>query len=648
MSGFLAYTGLVSPVRVDLALGRLAYLGGEFEDAGTDGHASLAVTRKGWETGDDFSGPVGVFETAELLVAADATLYDRAGLIRALAQARVAPHGLTPTHLIEAAYRAWGTGLAAHLTGDFAFVIWDRPRHRLVAARDPIGMRPLFTTEHSAGVAVGSSARALAELAGRGESLDVASLGGQISGLIWANGTATAFRGVDPVPGGSLLVVEGERRRIERYWHPAPEPDAKAPGLREAAVMLRELLGTAVSDRLSTDVTTVWMSGGWDSTSVFAAGQDRLAPEERGRLRPVSISYPQGDPGREDEWIADVASQWGASVQWIRSEDIPLLARLEERAALADEPPVHLYELWNSALARGTRAAGSRVALDGCGGDNLFQVSDVVLADHLARGRVLEFVRLARRRRAMGWRYVLRSGVLPLLPEPLVRALETLGRRRLPRHYMEHAPAPWIRREFIEANHLRDRALATLRSEQAASRAQTENILYLTAPAWGWAGGYMRGVLLQEGVEARSPLLDRRIAEFALARPVAERSNGRETKILLRSAMEGLLPASVLAPRARRTGSAAGFSRRRMVEDYPALLAALLAQPLRLAALGVVDEAKLRAAAAAWQHDGADRTRVGLFDVMRVEFWLRGQERPLPRAREGQRAATRLATVSAA
>lgn len=627
MSGILAATGGVSHGRLQTALARLAYLGGPDQQRVWSHEGTVvAVTRKEWERGPDFSGPVLLIERPDLVVAADASLYARAALVRDLAAAGVVPQGPTPSDLIEAAYRAWGTALAEHLVGDYAFVVWDRRRRKLTAARDPVGLRSLFYAELEGRIALSSSARALADLTGRSGDLNLACIGAQVAGFVWGNGTDTAFRGVLPMPAGHTLTWEPGRLGVERFWHPALAPDAAPRDVAEAALELRELLGTATVERMGTATTAIWMSGGWDSTAVFAAGQHALPDAERHRLRPVSISYPEGDPGREDEFIRDVSARWAADPHWLQSEHIPLLDDLYERAARTDEPPAHLYELWNRELARGARAIGARIALDGCGGDNLFQVSDVVMADQLRSGRMVSLARRARSRRGYGWKYLARAGVLPLLPESLVRGGERLIGRRLPRHYMEMAPAPWVRGDFITTHKLRRRDLDVLNSIQGAGFAQTENILYVTAPAWSWAGGYMRAALLQEGIEARSPLLDLRIVEFALARPVAERSDGRETKILLRRAMDGLLPADVLAPRPRRTGITAGFSTRRMRESYPALLEKLFSEPLRLADLGIVNPAALRAGADRWLQHGDDAVRVRLFDAMRVEFWLRGRD----------------------
>jgi len=625
MSGLFAVTGPGGRDRLDVALARLAFLGGDAERAWHDEAAFLSVTRKDWELEPGFSGEVLVLESEDLLVAADAALYGRAELVTALASRGITPDGFTPSHLIQAAYRAWGSDLAERLVGDFAFVVWDRRERKLTASRDPVGMRVLYFASHGGRVALASSARALAELIDRPDDLNLAALGAQVAGFVWGNGTDTVYRGVDPLPPGHTLTWQQGRLRIGRFWHPPMAPSRTPRDITTAAHELRALLGTAVDERMGKGTTAVWMSGGWDSTAVFAAGQHALPPDERHRLRPVSISYPEGDPGREDELIREVAERWNATPHWIESDGIPLLDGLVERAAAADEPPAHLYELWNRSLAAGTRAIGARVALDGCGGDNLFQVSDVVMADHLRRGEIRRLARRARSRRGQGWKYLARAGILPLLPEALVRGGERIVGRRLPWHYMEMPPAPWLRPEFARSHDLRRRDLDVLNSVRAESHAQAENVLYVTAPAWSWAGAYMRSRLLQEGIEARSPLLDIRIVEFALSRPVSERSDGAETKILLRRAMEGLLPSAVLAPRTRRTGVTSGFSSRRMRESYPALLKQFFAEPLRIADLGIVDPGRLREGAERWAQ-GDESLRVKLFDAMRVEFWLRARE----------------------
>lgn len=627
MSGFLAVTGGFNPTRLESALNALAALGGDESMAWSEEGTAVAVTRKSWELGDDFSGRMLVLERPDLVIACDAAIYDRAGLVRALAGAGVTPQGSTGTHLIEAAYRAWGPALVEHLNGEFAFVVWDRRKQCLLAARDPVGMRGIYYARTETGIALATSSRTLAQFVGRADELNLASLATQVAGLMWALGSNSVYRGVDPVPAGHRLVWENGRIQVDRFWHPPLAPDHPPRDFRESALELQSLIGLATTERMGAGVTTVWMSGGWDSTAVFGAGQHALAPADRVRLRPVSISYPTGDPGREDDLITSIAERWNADVAWLQSADIPLLEGLEDRAALADEPPAHLYELWNRALAQRTRSVGARIALDGCGGDNLFQGSDIALSDMLRTGRWVAFARRALSRKRAGWRYVARNSVLPLLPDVVLRVCEAIAGRRLPHHYREKPLTAWIRPDFVAKYELRERDLAVLNGAPGASQAQKENILCVVAPISGWAGTYMRGVLLQEGLEVRSPLLDLRIIDFALRQPIEGRADGIETKKLLRQSMHGLLPDAVLAPRKYRTGVTTGFSDRRMREGYPELFKRLFAEPLRLAELGIIDPVPLRAATDAWQAENDTSSGTDLFNVMKVEFWLRARDR---------------------
>jgi asparagine synthetase B (glutamine-hydrolysing) len=92
----------------------------------------------------------------------------------------------------------------------------------------------------------------------------------------------------------------------------------------------------------------------------------------------------------------------------------------------------------------------------------------------------------------------------------------------------------------------------------------------------------------EEGVEIRSPLYDKRIIDFALTRPREERSQGTETKRLLRASMRGLLPDSILQPRAKRTGETGGYFTRSMRQQLPAIVDTLFESSM-LAHAGVID-----------------------------------------------------------
>ena len=95
------------------------------------------------------------------------------------------------------------------------------------------------------------------------------------------------------------------------------------------------VLSQVIEERSAgTGPTSIWLSGGWDSTAVFGIGQ-KVMRSAKGRpdLRPVSISYPAGDPGREDELIEAVTSYWNVPVHWLDIKRIPLLDEVLDSAA---------------------------------------------------------------------------------------------------------------------------------------------------------------------------------------------------------------------------------------------------------------------------------------------------------------------------
>ena len=630
MSGILAVLGPErDPSRVDAAWDRVRHFGGSEAERLDLPEAVFGVARRAWQRTADLAGRELVLREGDLVVLSDASLYDRERLIAEL-RARGEPlRDGDPGHLLASAWRAWGPEMVEHLIGDYAFAIHDLARGTLFAARDPMGSRPLYYSVQGHTLALASSSRAVASWRGSTGELNLACLGAQVAGTVLSMGTDTVYAGVDVLRPGFSLTYAGGVAHTRRFWHPPSRPDAAASTVADAANAFGDLLKRVVADRLGQGTSTVWMSGGWDSTAVFGAGRAALREHAPGgaSLLPVSIRYPHGDPGYEDPWVEATAERWGAPIEWIESEDVPLLDGFEQRAIESDEPPAHLYERWNVALARGTRRLGGHVALDGCGGDNLFQVSDVVMADALRRGRVGAAVSMARARRPLGWRYLVRHALIPLVPRGLLRVLSRVVRRNVPLHYMEMDRARWVPERFVREYGLRERDLAVLDELPGDTHAQSENLAYVTLPALAWGGAYMRGVLLREGVEARSPLLDPRVVDFALRRPVADRVSEADTKILLRTAVKGWVPDEVLASRRFRTGVTSGYSRRRMAESYPVLLDRLFSQSLRVADLGVVDPASLRRAADDWRAGRGDHFRTELFNTMRVEFWLRGQDR---------------------
>jgi asparagine synthetase B (glutamine-hydrolysing) len=188
--------------------------------------------------------------------------------------------------------------------------------------------------------------------------------------------------------------------------------------------------------------------------------------------------------------------------------------------------------------------------------------------------------------------------------------------------HLHRQPSWWISSTLLESSGAIARDAAAVPPLPRGNRVLAETHAYLTFPFFGRVLGSLRGFALEEGVELRSPLLDDRVVRFAVRRPWSERSDGRETKILLRHAMRGLVPAAVLAPRSHRTGVTSAYFLRQLRGTARPFIEAALTDPL-LATLGIIDAKRLRSA---WSHvmrsDDDDLGARVLF-TLQAEWWTR-------------------------
>ena len=612
-------------------LDRMSARGTEHAEVFRDHDTVIAVGRYGWELDDAFSGAVLIAQDDRFVVAADATLYYRTELTQRLAASGNPPTGNAPAELILAAYHAWGDDFVDAVDGDFAAIIWDRSNRRMVCVRDFSGKRPLHYAQIGRELVVASTIGAVASHPRCPEDLNLPLLAGNATGLVFSAGPETCYRAVQILPNAHRMSwSDGRLAGPVRYWEAPVNGPRGTMKHEEAAGHLRHLLETATLERVDpTEVNTVWMSGGWDSTAVFGAAQHAIHRDGRGiTIRPVSITYPSGDPGREDEWIQAIADRWKVPVHWIDIADIPFLDREPERAARRDEPYAHLYDKWNTALARGTRACGSRIALDGNGGDQLFQNSDVFLADLFRSGRWFSLAREWPARPRGGVRSFFRTVVQPNLSPAMHSMAARLRGGRPLKHYLQRPLAEWIEPQFAAQHKLLERDAEFLLRPIPGTHVGREIDWFFTCLYMSRAFSLLGSFALENGVELRSPLSDRRVIEFALSRPWWERSSGRETKLLLRRAMRGLLPDDVLAARSRRTGITGGHSHRWMRDVFPQLLEQTLNKPLVLAEMGIVNPDRLRTAARTYAARGGTAfTRVNMLYTLQTELWLRGRMR---------------------
>lgn len=591
--------------------------------ASEDGRVALAVGREEWECPAWLAGDAVVATRGSVTVIADASLYARGELASAMAGAGdPVDRNDSAAALIAAVYRARGESALLHLNGDYAFVLWDAERRRLFLGRDFVGTRALYYGVFGGRFVASTTFTGVLALAGDNPpALDHLGLAEAASGLCDGAGR-TCYSGVRAVMPGRLICVDpGLQARETARWE-APTFEARTTSsFTDAAHELREALALAVADRMAPDVTSVWMSGGYDSTSIFATARTALSAGASGRVESISVSYPEGDQGREDEIIARVLSHHGAQGRWIDSAELPLLGNVDVDAGRRDAPFAAMYDGFFRRASRGSREAGARVALSGHGGDVLFDSSLVYFADLLSglHLRTLLTELKASREANWSWTELAQETLAPLVPEHLAkRASELFGRSKERRH----RPAPWVRSEI--AGQIADTGWLPLDRRAGESRSSAVARWSLAFPFFTKSQEAAASASRGTGVEYRMPLLDPRVLALAATRPRWEKRSGYRSKSLLRAAMKGMLPEEVLWARLYKTGLTRDYLHRSVQQEFPRHAAALQRESV-LADLGLIDPSGLSRAVTESATDKHGWMAGALYFTFQAEYWVRSR-----------------------
>ena len=440
------------------------------------------------------------------------------------------------TEVILAGYAAWGPDVVTRLDGMFAFAIYDRLARTIFLARDRFGEKPLLYRDADGQVIFASELSALVSIGGSSREIDEEALGGYLC-LNYVPGTRTMLRGVHRVGAGEWRLY-GANGLIEqrRYWSAAT---AALPGgsVNEDRLLddLQERLDHAVRLTLRSDVPVgLFLSGGVDS-SIVAESAAR-----HGRLHTAFCV----------DFATQGFSEWPAAERVARKLDLDIVRVPLDAGALDEflELTGHLDDPLadSSAIAVWSvgRAARERVkvVLSGDGGDELFGGYLTYRASHwhrrmrpwLPRAAWSAVARLGARLDVddhvkVGAAYKLQR-FLRALPLDTREAHFTWNGTWTPAEAEALAATPGLRSSAREA-------LATLAAAHGLPRFPSTHQLQVADLSEYLANDILAKVdraTMAHGVESRAPLLNPRVAEFALALPERLRVSGGATKIALR------------------------------------------------------------------------------------------------------------------
>jgi asparagine synthase (glutamine-hydrolysing) len=269
-----------------------------------------------------------------------------------------------PLHL----YRRHGLDFTLHLRGMYAVALHDPGGGRLVLARDPFGIKPLYYAETLHGFAFASEPGALIEAGIVAPALNRRARN-ELVQMQFTTGRETIFAGISRVlPGETVVVRQG--RIVERRRRAAlPEHGPFALDEEEALARLDAAFADSVRIHQRSDVPFgMFLSGGIDSTAVLTM-MARLAARP---VRAFTIGFAESDVSDERPAARAAAEALGAEHVEILFSEADFWRLLPQIVSAVDDPAADYAMLPTYALARAAREAGLKVILSGEGGDELF------------------------------------------------------------------------------------------------------------------------------------------------------------------------------------------------------------------------------------------------------------------------------------
>ena len=441
------------------------------------------------------------------------------------------------TEVVLRGYAQWGSDVLSRFNGMWAFAVWDRRSRSLFLSRDRLGIKPLVYAETPQGFVFASEIKALLVSGLVGRDLDLTALPHYLSSFVVPE-PYSFFRSVRRLPAGCFVVVNARGVRESRYWDCGFEEEDDR-GCDHYQLGVRELLEDSVRRQLVSDVPLgVFLSSGLDSGLVVAVAS-RVLKEP---LRTFTLGF-EGSSADERPGARRMAMALGAR----HTEDLltaqEAAARLPDLLAAHDEPSQSLIQgYFVSRLAK----REVTVALSGLGGDELFS--------SYPTHRVVDF--LARLDRLPA---VLRGAVLRLgrvvgdgRGQRLAALAEMRPDDRVARWLLHQTDAP-IRQALISAD-VRDAVdleapVRHLEEHYARTRAHhpLNRLLYV------YLKTYLPDELLRaldsmsmaHSLEARVPLLDHRLVEYAMRMPARYKMSLNGGKVLLRRVATDIWPPGV-------------------------------------------------------------------------------------------------------
>lgn len=477
-------------------------------------------------------------------------IYNYAELRRELEAAGHRFYTQSDTETIVHLYEEYGVEGVKKLRGMFAYALWDERQHRLILARDRIGIKPLFYSMTPERLLFASELKAFFCIPSFKRVLNPAAIQHYLT-YLYIPGPETIFQGVYELPPAHYLLYEHGALSIHQYWTLQYRGEPEVPVSEWQEQFLTQFRESVRSHLVSEVPLGAFLSGGIDSSAIVGV----MAQESGKPVETFSIGY-EGRGAFQDErrYARLVAERYATHHhEFVVSPDIEDL--LPKLVACFDQPFADSSAIPNYYISELTRQYVT-VALSGLGGDEIGGGYERYLGmlwaeyyrqlPHPLRQHLIEswITRLPDVGSGQPWMSRLKRFVSSAAMEPAERYAAFV------RAFSPPERAHLLVKDFQNSNRNDDAPEHLMTQIFASSDADTLLHFLMLADLHLYLPGDLLTltdrVSMCHSLEVRVPFLDHPLVELMARIPAAYKVSGRRKKVLMKKAFAKLLPSEIL------------------------------------------------------------------------------------------------------
>ncbi|WP_420974889.1 asparagine synthase-related protein [Bacillus thuringiensis] len=535
---------------------------------------------------------VNEFNFEDVLIVGDIALHNKEEIIKKYNLDKRLDTNIENEKLLVYLYKKNGIEFVEDMVGEFAFILYDQKKQKFYAIRDQMGVRTLFWIKYNNCYIFASDIFLLTKFFNLNDiNFNYFKEFHERNGIV--DTEITPYNNVYRVPSGGYIISTKDTFNLHKYW------DLSC--ISETIVHKKEsdyweefsqLLFKSVEDRLIKGMgNSIMLSGGMDSTSIYAIGKNLEKMDNGFRVEGVSAVFDELKECDEREYIYDLINKYHAKEIFLNCDNILLFENFPDNVPFSYEPNVNsisfnfTYNTVKKAVDNGLSNVFS-----GYAGDHLLTGSLYIARDFLRKGQFVKALSYVTNYSIVNNTSAFENFIQYILTPNILKEHNVV---KSTTYYEE------IGKKFKNIKHFHQKELYYQMSN-AKSHLYTDRVIGAIA-----------------GADINHPFLDRRIVEYVYKIPGELRFSEENTKHILRKSMEKHLTPSIVNRFDKTTHLAYIYKSIRQNWDS---IFKVMENPLVVEKLNLISPDSWKEEMKKWRNGSPNRN--DFWTLFAIELWL--------------------------